>query len=223
MLLGIDRRAKYLLFRFAHGTLIGHLGMSGSMRVCRPHDPLRKHDHLQVRFGGGLELRYHDPRRFGFLLWTEQDPAQHPRLRDLGPEPLGPDFDGAWLAGRARGRRLAIKPFLMDARVVVGVGNIYANEALYRAGIRPTRAAGRLAAARFDLLAAEVRAVLSEAIEDGGTTLRDFLGSDGEPGYFVQNLRVYDRGGQPCPGCGRAIERIVLGQRATYFCPNCQR
>lgn len=219
----IDRRAKYLLFRFSHGTLIGHLGMSGSMRVCQPNAELRKHDHVRIRFGSETEFRYHDPRRFGFLLWTEQAAELHPRLIDLGPEPLGPDFDGAHLAGAAAGRKIAVKPFLMDNHVVVGVGNIYANEALFRAGIRPSRAAGRIAAARWDRLAIEVRAVLTEAIEQGGTTLRDFENSAGEPGYFEQSLAVYDREGRPCLRCDTPIRRAVLGQRASYFCPHCQR
>ena len=219
----IDRRAKYLLFRFSHGTLIGHLGMSGSMWVCPPATNLRKHDHVRIRFGRDLELRYHDPRRFGFLLWTSEPAELHPRLLKLGPEPLGPDFDGGHLARASAGRKIAVKPFLMDNQVVVGVGNIYANEALFRAGIRPSRAAGRISAARWDRLAAEVRIVLAEAIQDGGTTLRDFLQSDGEPGYFEQSLQVYDREGQPCGKCGGPIRRAVLGQRASYFCPRCQR
>ena len=222
-LLAIERRAKYLLFRFRHGTLIGHLGMSGSMRITPAKEERRKHDHVEIDFGEDKVLRYHDPRRFGFLLWTDEDPQQHPRLRDLGPEPLSEAFDGAHLAARATGRKVASKAFLMDPKVVVGVGNIYASEALFRAGIRPSRAAGRVARTRWDQLAREVRAVLSEAIEDGGTTLRDFLGSDGEPGYFVQNLRVYDREGEPCPNCGQAIRRSVIGQRASYFCAACQR
>lgn len=219
----IDRRAKYLLFRFSHGTLIGHLGMSGSMRVCAPATALRKHDHVRIGFGRDLEFRYHDPRRFGFLLWTEQPAELHPRLVKLGPEPLGPDFDGGHLARAAAGRKIAVKPFLMDNQVVVGVGNIYANEALFRAGIRPSRAAGRIAAARWDRLAVEVQAVLAEAIAEGGTTLRDFENSDGEPGYFVQSLQVYDREGQPCSQCSGPIQRAVLGQRASYYCPRCQR
>lgn len=222
-LLALERRAKYLLFRFRHGTLIGHLGMSGSMRIAPPCEELRKHDHVRIDFGEERELRYHDPRRFGFLLWTEQDPLLHPRLCKLGPEPLEEEFDGSYLAARAQGRRLAVKAFVMDPQIVVGVGNIYASEALHRAGVRPSRAAGRIASARWDRLANEIRAVLSEAIQDGGTTLRDFLGSDGEPGYFVQNLRVYDRAGEPCLGCGRKIQRSVIGQRATYFCSGCQR
>jgi formamidopyrimidine-DNA glycosylase len=219
----IDRRAKYLLFRFSNGTLIGHLGMSGSMRVCTPSTALRKHDHVRISFGPEIELRYHDPRRFGFLLWTSEAAELHPRLLKLGPEPLGPDFDGAHLASAAAGRKLAVKPFLMDNQVVVGVGNIYANEALFRAGIRPSRAAGRISAARWDRLAGEVRSVLLEAIQDGGTTLRDFLQSDGEPGYFVQSLLVYDREGQACATCAGPIRREVLGQRASFFCPRCQR
>ena len=221
-LLAIERRAKYLLFRFKHGTLIGHLGMSGSMRITKPQDETRKHDRVYIEFSGARQLRFHDPRRFGFLLWTEQDPALHPRLRKLGPEPLGPAFDGATLADAARGRRVAAKSLLMDPAVVVGVGNIYANEALFRAGIRPSRPAGRIARARWDRLAVEVREVLASAIEQGGTTLRDFLGSDGEPGYFVQQLQVYDRGGEPCRRCEGTVRRTVIGQRATHFCPGCQ-
>jgi formamidopyrimidine-DNA glycosylase len=218
----IDRRAKYLLFRFSNGTLIAHLGMSGSMRVCAPTTALRKHDHVRIGFGRELEFRYHDPRRFGFLLWTEQPAELHPRLVKLGPEPLGQEFDGSHLARTAAGRKIAVKPFLMDNQVVVGVGNIYANEALFRAGIRPSRAAGKIASTRWDRLAIEVKNVLAEAIQDGGTTLRDFLNSDGEPGYFVQKLQVYNREGQPCNECGGPIQRSVLGQRASYFCPRCQ-
>lgn len=221
-LLGMERRAKYLLFRFQNGTLIGHLGMSGSMRIASAGDELRKHDHVEIDFGEDTILRYHDPRRFGFLLWTEDDPHEHPRLRSLGPEPLGEHFDGAHLASCAAGRKLATKAFIMDPKVVVGVGNIYASEALHRAGIRPGRAAGRVSGPRWDRLATEIRAVLREAIEDGGTTLRDFLGSDGEPGYFVQNLQVYARAGEPCRQCGQPIRRSVIGQRASYYCAQCQ-
>jgi len=221
-LLGIDRRAKYLLFRFTHGTMLGHLGMSGSMRVCDAKEALRKHDHVRVRFSAQRELRYHDPRRFGFLLWTHQAVELHPRLRELGPEPLSADFDAQWLAERARGRTLAVKQFIMDAKVVVGVGNIYASEALFRAGIRPTSATGKLSLPRWVKLAEEIRAVLGEAIEKGGTTLRDFLGSQDEPGYFVQNLQVYDRESEACFSCARPIKRVVLGQRSTFYCTGCQ-
>lgn len=222
-LLSIERRAKYLLFRFRNGTLIGHLGMSGSMRIADASEALRKHDHVEFEFNDGRILRYHDPRRFGFLLWTEEDPHDHPRLRSLGPEPLGESFEGAHLAALAAGRKVATKAFIMDPKVVVGVGNIYASEALHRAGIRPGRAAGRVSRPRWNRLADEIRAVLYEAIKDGGTTLRDFLGSDGEPGYFVQNLQVYDRAGEPCRQCGQAIRRSVIGQRASYYCATCQR
>ncbi|MCH2102221.1 MAG: bifunctional DNA-formamidopyrimidine glycosylase/DNA-(apurinic or apyrimidinic site) lyase [Planctomycetes bacterium] len=222
-LLAIDRRAKYLLFHFHNGTLIGHLGMSGSMRITKPQDERRKHDHVEFEFSNGKALRYHDPRRFGFLIWTENDPTQHPRLRDLGPEPFCDSFDGTYLAKRAVGRKVATKTFLMDPKVVVGVGNIYASESLYRAGIRPGRAAGRVARTHWERLATEVRAVLSEAIADGGTTLRDFLGSDGEPGYFVQNLQAYGREGEPCHHCSTSIRRSVISQRASYFCPSCQQ
>lgn len=221
-LLRIERRAKYLLFGFTHGTLIGHLGMSGSMRVCAARDPLRKHDHVRIRFSEQRELRYHDPRRFGFLLWTGQPPELHPRLRELGPEPLGSDFDGAWLAQRAKGRTIAVKPFIMDAKVVVGVGNIYASEALFRCGIRPNRSVSKISRERWARLAAEIQAVLQEAIAEGGTTLRDFLGSQDEPGYFAQDLRVYDREGDDCVHCGSLIKRVVLGQRSTFYCAKCQ-
>lgn len=222
-LLGLDRRAKYLLFRFSHGTLIGHLGMSGSMRVCPSSEALRKHDHVCLRFSRDCELRYHDPRRFGFLLWTEQAAEQHPRLANLGPEPLGENFDGATLARAAARRSIAVKPFLMDASVVVGVGNIYASESLFRAGIHPTRSVSRIATQRWQKLAAHVREVLAEAIKDGGTTLRDYRNSEGELGYFAQNLRVYERAGQPCVRCSTPIRRMVQAQRATYFCAKCQR
>ena len=217
----VERRAKYLLFRFPAGTLVGHLGMSGSLRVVPRGTPPRKHDHVDLDFGRTRVLRYHDPRRFGLLLW-QAGRAPHPLLAGLGPEPLGADFDGAVLHERARGRRLAVKPFLMDARVVVGVGNIYASEALFRAAIRPGRAAGRLTRPDCDRLAAAIRTVLAHAVQRGGTTLRDFVGGDGEPGYFAQELAVYGRAGEPCRDCLAPIRMRVLGQRSTYWCPRCQ-
>ena len=217
----IERRAKYLLFRFETGTLLGHLGMSGSMRVVARGEEVRKHDHVDLDFGARRVLRYHDPRRFGLLLWQRGD-APHPLLHALGPEPLGADFDGAVLHAQARGRKIAVKPFLMDAKVVVGVGNIYASEALFRAGIRPGRAAGRLTRPDCDRLADAVRAVLGAAVARGGTTLRDFVGGDGEPGYFAQELAVYGREGAPCRTCGSAVQARVLGQRSTFWCPRCQ-
>ena len=220
----LERRAKYLLFRFDRGTLIGHLGMSGSMRLVDPDDAWLTHDHVGMTFEGPRELRLNDPRRFGSLHFAA--PAEvdaHFLLAHLGPEPLGDAFDGALLHARARGRRVPVKSFLMDARIVVGVGNIYANEALFRAGIHPRRAAGRISRSRYDLLAAAVRAVLSEAVRQGGTTLRDFVGSDGRPGYFRQSLDVYGRGGEPCRGCGSTLVETRLAQRTTVHCPRCQR
>ncbi|MEE4300722.1 MAG: bifunctional DNA-formamidopyrimidine glycosylase/DNA-(apurinic or apyrimidinic site) lyase [Pseudomonadales bacterium] len=220
----LARRAKYLLFHFDRGILIGHLGMSGSMRLVDPGTALLQHDHVVLTFEGGRQLRLNDPRRFGSLHWSAPEAlAAHFLMEHLGPEPLGEDFDGALLHQRSRGRRAPVKAFLMDARIVVGVGNIYANEALFRAGIHPRRAAGRIARGRYDALAAAVRAVLGEAVAMGGTTLRDFVGSDGRPGYFRQSLDVYGRGGEPCRRCGGALREERLGQRTTVFCPHCQR
>lgn len=219
----VDRRAKYLLVRTDRGTLLLHLGMTGSLRVLPAMATPGQHDHLDLLVATGQVVRFHDPRRFGSLHWTEEDPARHPLLAGLGPEPLEAAFDGAYLHGVSQGRRCAIKVQLMNARIVAGVGNIYASEALHRAGIHPRRAAGRLSLSRCEGLAAAVKAVLAESIRAGGTTLRDFYGGDGRPGYFAQRLRVYDRGGQPCLGCGAPIRQVVLGQRATYYCPHCQR
>ncbi len=218
----VDRRAKYLLTRTSRGTLILHLGMSGSLRLVGPDEPGKLHDHVAIDLDSGLRLVFNDPRRFGCALWTPDDPLDHPLLRDLGPEPLGDDFDGRYLHRVARGRRVAIKSFIMNAHVVVGVGNIYASESLFAAGIHPARAAGRIARSRMTKLVEEIRAVLAAAIEDGGTTLRDFYGTDGTPGYFAQQLSVYDRQGEACRICGRDIRRSVLGQRATYYCLGCQ-
>lgn len=220
---GLQRRGKYLLFRTAAGTMIMHLGMSGSVRVLLAPQPLRRHEHVDLAMEGGALLRYQDPRRFGCILWTTDDPLQHPLLQSLGPEPLGPDFSGDYLYELSRGRRGAVKTFLMNAQVVVGVGNIYANEALYRAGILPSRPAGNISRARYQRLVAAVQAVLQSAIAAGGTTLRDFTSTEGAPGYFSQKLDVYGRGGKPCPGCGEPLRVSRLGQRATYYCANCQR
>lgn len=221
-LLGVGRRAKYLLFHFETGTLIVHLGMSGSLRVLAVGAPRRKHDHLEFRFVDGLALRFHDPRRFGSVHWHEGDPADHWLLAPLGPEPLDPAFDGALLKRAARGRRVAVKSFIMDSHVVVGVGNIYANEALFIAGIRPTVAARRVTLAAYHSLADAIRQTLLAAIAQGGTTLRDFVKEDGNPGYFSQSLNVYGREGQPCRACGRELLSLRLGQRATVFCKHCQ-
>ncbi|MEJ2470254.1 MAG: bifunctional DNA-formamidopyrimidine glycosylase/DNA-(apurinic or apyrimidinic site) lyase [Desulfuromonadales bacterium] len=218
----VDRRAKYLLFTCTKGTLIVHLGMTGHLRVTRADAPKRKHDHVEVIFADGTALRFHDSRRFGALFWTTGDPLQHDRLARLGPEPFGDAFTAAYLYRLSRQRRVAIKPFLMDARVVVGVGNIYASEALFRAGIRPGRQAGRLGRASFARLVQSVQEVLEASIRAGGTTIRDFSDSTGKPGYFKQELKVYGRTGQGCDCCGAPIRRTRLGQRSTYYCPGCQ-
>ena len=220
----LQRRAKYLIFCFDRGVLIGHLGMSGSFRLVPEDEPRMTHDHVVIRFEGTLELRLNDPRRFGSLHWTAaSDYDDHFLIQHLGPEPLGEGFDGEHLHHAARGRRTPIKSFLMDARVVVGVGNIYANEALFRAGIHPLRAAGRVGRGRFDRLALDVREVLAAAVAMGGTTLRDFVGGDGKPGYFRQSLDVYGRGGKACRRCGATLREVRVSQRTTVYCPSCQR
>lgn len=219
----VTRRGKYLLLGTRSGTVILHLGMSGSLRILAGDAPPGRHDHVDLVFDDGAVLRLRDPRRFGLVLWTRGDPLQHELLRDLGPEPLDEGFGGACLYARSRGRRVAVKAFLMDARVVVGIGNIYANEALACAGIHPLRAAGRISAARYEDLAACIRQVLGAAIEAGGTTLRDFRDGSGRPGYFAVSLGVYGRTGEPCPRCGAPIRCVRQAQRATWYCPRCQR
>lgn len=218
----LDRRAKYLLFETEAGTLMLHLGMSGSVRIVDPDEPPGKHDHVDIEVENGKALRFRDPRRFGSLLWTT-DPPRHPLLAGLGPEPLSDQFDGAYLWKKARGRRIAVKSFLMNSHIVVGVGNIYASESLFRAGVHPKRRADRISPARMALLAAAVKSVLTRAIAAGGTTLRDFHGGDGEPGYFAQQLDVYDRAGLPCRVCGNPIRQAVIGQRSSYYCLDCQK
>ena len=219
----VGRRAKYLLLGTDAGTAILHLGMSGSLRLVPADSPPGPHDHVEHQLDDGNCLRLTDPRRFGALLWTRADPARHPLLRDLGPEPFDAAFNGAYLYRRARGRRLAVKNFLMDSHTVAGVGNIYANEALFLAGIHPARPAGRVSARRYERLAQSVRDILQQAIAQGGTTLRDFVGGDGRPGYFRQTLRVYGRAGQPCPVCNTRLRVTHIGQRSTFYCPRCQR
>ena len=219
----VDRRAKYLLFRFANETVIVHLGMSGSLRVVKAREPRLKHDHVEIAFGRERVMRLRDPRRFGLVLFCTQAPEQHPLLAHLGPEPFDDDFNGDYLHALACGRRAAVKNFIMDGRVVVGVGNIYASEALFRAGLHPARPAGRVSVKRYAALTGHVRDVLSEAIAAGGTTLRDFVRNDGEPGYFRHDLRVYGRAGEPCTVCGDTIRSRVIGQRSSFFCARCQR
>ena len=220
--LGVRRRAKYLLLDSERGTAIAHLGMSGSFAVVADSREPGPHDHYDLVLAGGKALRFNDPRKFGCLLWGGAEPLAHKLLAGLGPEPLGPDFSGEWLKARSRGRRVAVKSFLMYSSVVAGVGNIYASEALFRAGIHPLRAAGRIALRRYRGLARAVRAVLHEAIEAGGTTLRDFADAGGRPGYFAQRLDVYGRAGRECRRCRAAIRQRPIGQRASYYCSNCQ-
>lgn len=222
MINAVERRAKYLLFHTAGGSLLVHLGMSGSLRVIRDASPARRHDHVDIVLASGDRLRFNDPRRFGCMLWLAPG-EDHPLLRHLGPEPLLAAFSGELLYRRSRGRRSAVKSFIMDGRIVVGVGNIYANEALFLAGIDPRRAAGRISLARYEGLALHIKQVLAAAISQGGTTLRDFVGGDGKPGYFAQQLFVYGRGGQPCPRCAGILRESRLGQRSTVYCVACQR
>ena len=218
----LSRRAKYLLLEFSEGLLILHLGMSGSLRLAAVGTRPAKHDHLDLIFSGGRILRFNDPRRFGSLLWWQRGTPEHPLLAHLGVEPLSDGLTGAYLKQCARGRKLAVKNFIMDSRIVVGVGNIYAAEALFLAGIRPAIAAGRLPLKAWEALAAAIREVLERALEAGGTTLRDFVASDGRPGYFQQRLNVYGRGGKPCRRCGADLASRRIGGRATVFCRSCQ-
>lgn len=218
----VRRRAKYLLFDTDHGSAILHLGMSGSVRIIDSLEPATKHDHVDIRFANGKALRFRDPRRFGSLLWAF-NAEEHELLRDLGPEPLSAEFDAHYLWEKSRGRKVTIKQFIMNASVVVGVGNIYASEALFGAGIHPKRAAGRVSATRLAALVASIKSVLERAIEAGGTTLQDFYGGDGEPGYFKQQLNVYGRDKRPCRTCKTEIRAVVLGQRSTFYCHHCQR
>lgn len=218
----VDRRAKYLLIELDDGHLIWHLGMSGSLRVLRDPPPPGTHDHVDICLKEGDTLRFRDPRRFGSLHWTRADPLRHRLLKDLGPEPLGEDFNGEWLYARSRGRSGAVKNFLMDSKIVVGLGNIYSSEALFGAGISPVRAAGRVGLNRYRRLAEVAKAVLNQAIKAGGTTLRDFTKAEGEPGYFAQELQVYGRAGEACLRCGEPVRSRVIGQRSSFYCRRCQ-
>jgi formamidopyrimidine-DNA glycosylase len=219
----VARRAKYLLLTIGGGTVIVHLGMSGSLRVLPTDTPAGAHDHVDILFDDHTCLRLRDPRRFGAVLWTDRPADAHALLAGLGPEPLGPEFTGAYLFRHTRARRRAIRDLLLDSRVVAGVGNIYANEGLFLAGIRPGRAAGRISRPACDRLVAALRDLLARAIEAGGTTLRDFQQADGRPGYFQQTLQVYGRAGAPCPRCASPIRKQALHQRTAYYCPHCQK
>jgi formamidopyrimidine-DNA glycosylase len=219
----IDRRAKYILIRFDAGSLILHLGMSGSLRLVKLDTAPKTHDHWDIRVDSGWILRFHDPRRFGSLHWTDSDPALHPLLKQLAPEPLTDVFHGEYLFRSTRKRSVAIKQFIMNSQLVVGVGNIYASEALFRARVSPRRAARRITRKEAAALAQAIKDVLGEAIKIGGTTLRDYVNADGAPGYFRQKLFVYERAGAACRVCKSPIKQFVQGQRSTYWCSTCQR
>lgn len=218
---GVARRGKYLLIYLPSGAVMIHLGMSGSLYMVNADQPAAFHDHVDLVLDSGMALRLTDPRRFGSVLWQPQGET-HALLAKLGPEPLSSDFSAAYLQQCCAGRKQAIKQLIMNSQVVVGVGNIYANEALFSAGIRPKRAAGNISAARLSRLVDEIKSVLARAIEQGGTTLKDFVGGDGKPGYFKQQLNVYGRGGESCYHCKSTLKEIRLGQRSTVYCSECQ-
>ncbi len=220
---GVKRRAKYLLIETGAGTLILHLGMSGSLRISPTGTAYRKHDHFALTLSNNKALRLHDPRRFGAVLWTNGDINQHPLLASLGPEPLEKTFNADYLYRSNQTRKVSIKQQIMNSRIVVGVGNIYASEALFLASIHPKRAAKQISRVRIERLVSAIKTVLSDSIQQGGTTLRDFTRENGAPGYFSQHLNVYGKAGTLCPRCHKVIKQIVLGQRSTYYCPNCQR
>lgn len=219
----IRRRSKYLLFEFDHGTLILHLGMSGRLRILSSSVAPQKHDHVDILFANGKYLRFTDPRRFGALLWTDHPPETHPLLSDIGTEPLTMAFNGDYLCEKARGKKIPVKSFLMDSKIVAGVGNIYATEALFYARIRPQSPAGKISEVQYQKLAAAVKSVLKKAISKGGTTLKDFTRSDGKPGYFYLELKAYGQGGKPCPRCKTIMKSVRIGQRSTVYCPICQQ
>lgn len=222
VVLAVERRAKYLLLRFARGTLLMHLGMSGSLRFYDQAPPVRPHDHIDLLLAGGAILRYHDPRRFGCILWTDAPPEQHPLLRHLAPEPLSAEFTPNWLQKKLASTQRPIKVVIMDQSWVVGVGNIYASESLFRAGILPTRPAASLAPEEIVRLHAAIQATLTEAIAAGGTTLRDYVNSEGREGFFQIQCFVYARAGEPCRICATPIQLQKLAGRATYWCNHCQ-
>ena len=218
----VKRRAKYLLLGTDVGTIIIHLGMSGSLRIVREDTRAEKHDHVDIVFKNKKVLRLRDPRRFGSVLFTNKPPEEHKLLKNLGPEPLSEEFDGSYLFKLSRNRKVAVKNLIMNSKNVVGVGNIYASEALFLAGILPQKLSYKLTQAECKKLASSIKRVLKAAIKAGGTSLRDFTRSDGMPGYFSLSLKVYDHKGEPCPKCGNLIKSKVIGQRTTYFCTHCQ-
>ncbi|MCK5897514.1 MAG: bifunctional DNA-formamidopyrimidine glycosylase/DNA-(apurinic or apyrimidinic site) lyase [Methylococcales bacterium] len=218
----VTRRGKYCLLEANTGSVILHLGMSGSLRIVTENQPLKAHDHVDFIFEDQTILRFNDPRKFGAVLWGQGDVFEHRLLKDLGPEPLTTGFNGALLHQQALKRRKAVKNFIMDGHVVVGVGNIYASESLFMAAIHPERAAGQVSLAEYQTLARAIKSVLEKAIAQGGTTLKDFINADGKAGYFSQALQVYGRAGKLCYQCQSPITKIIIGQRASYFCNQCQ-
>lgn len=222
-IISVTRRGKYLLLNTEVGTLIIHLGMSGSLRIVPKTSVIEKHDHFELQFKDGLCCRLRDPRRFGAVLWTNEDPLLHKLLVNLGPEPLGKSFNTDHLFEKSRKRKTTVKQFIMDSKIVVGVGNIYASESLFLAGINPKRIAGNISKERYQKLTLAIKKILTAAIKQGGTTLKDFTASDGKPGYFKQKLKVYDRKGEPCRKCKKPIKQIILGQRSTFYCADCQK
>ena len=219
----VARRGKYILINFEHGCLIIHLGMSGSLRIVPLHKPPEKHDHIDIILDSNIVLRYRDPRRFGSIHWTADDPNNHELIAELGIEPLARQFNADYLYNISRNRKRAIKTFIMDSKIVVGIGNIYANEVLFLSGIHPTKLAGKISHQKYELLCMSIKKVLRKAIKKGGSTLRDFVNSDGKPGYFQQSLNVYGRREEPCRICQRPIRAIFLNQRAAFYCSNCQQ
>jgi formamidopyrimidine-DNA glycosylase len=219
----ICRRAKYIYLKLDNGSIIIHLGMSGSLRICTAKTPPDKHDHIDITVANNKILRLRDPRKFGCVLWTADDINQHKLIKSLGPEPLDDVFTAEYLHDKAKKRSCSIKSFIMNSHIVVGVGNIYASESLFKAGINPKRKAGNISLARLEKLVTAIKLTLRESIEQGGTTLKDFTSEDGQPGYFAQKLQVYGRAGEPCTVCGHAIKQITQQARSTFYCPKCQR
>jgi len=218
----VCRRAKYIYLKLDNGSIIIHLGMSGSLRICNASTPAGKHDHIDIRVASGKVLRLRDPRKFGCVLWHEGDINEHRLIKPLGPEPLEENFTAGYLQKKAHGRQCSIKALIMNSHIVVGVGNIYASESLFRAGINPKRRAGNISLARLQKLVDAIRLTLRDSIKQGGTTLRDFTAESGQPGYFAQKLLVYGKAGEACSLCGQSIRQITQQARSTYYCPHCQ-